>query len=341
MFSFIKRLLFNQQKDNEEIDGEKVQSEEDLQNNSIQNSDSLSTLYLVEESVLDLDDEPFIPQSCLLQSGSLISKQVSSSSSDDEDQKIVITHGHLSLDNYEENHNQDINDNNKKIEDDKFQNQSTTFFEYDPSIIGVIPKHQGYIQFTQTINSNKTNNSFSNNKTVISEKTNDTIISKLFVTPSNNKNMLSPDSRSKSVKFGPKKPPSKDLDIGSLSVPRKPILRKQSSSSNDSSRNSKSQILASNYAFLDNSPTFPSKHNLSQQKNKIFMNSSENKGNDIKKTDETVQKESYSKIDLINNGNSDDNDDIVLDEDKFRQINMNFDEEEDTCQIVNFSNIKI
>lgn len=342
MFSFVKRLFFNQQKDNEEIDGEEVQqSEEDFQNNSNQNSDSLSTIYLVEESVLDLDDEPFVPKSRLLQSGSLISNQMSSSSSDDEDQKIVITHGYLSFHNYEENPAQDIFDNNKKIDDSKFQDQNTTFFEYDLSKIGIIPKHEGFLQFTPTIKSNKANNSFSNSKTEISEKTNDTINSKIFVTPSNNKNMLSPDSRSKSVKFGPKKPPSNDLDIGSLSVPKKPILRKQSNSSNDSSKNSKSQILTPNYAFLDNSPTFPSKHNLSQQKNKTSINSNENYGNDIKRSDETVQKGSYSKIDLINNINNDDNDDIVLDEDKFRQNNTIFDEEEDACQIIEFSNIKI
>lgn len=220
-------------------------------------SDLTSTLYLDDESFIDSDDDkPFVPQSRILLQKRLIRTEPSSDSSDSDEEKIQIVYGYLTLDDESpkpssatEKKEENIKSNITFVETEKvhFENSnlSSTFFNDEKSFIKEFPEHHGYIEFTPIADkSKKINNSISDmNKYEKAVKTKkDDFESNFFMTPSNKQNVLSP--RSRSVKFGPRKPASEN-NLGPLTVPRKPILRKQS----DSPKSSPTQILDTDFNF--------------------------------------------------------------------------------------------
>ena len=233
MISALKTILnkITKQVDNANkvIEQYDEQSSDELEQNYTESTISSSTLNLVEESIIDFDNQPFIPKSYLLRNESLPSSPLSSDSNDDSSQEIEMFQGHISLDEsqieYASFHNI------SRIENEDLQTEQQSTFYDDESYIKTIPKYHGSIQFTpkkeSLIKTQKLKYDINKKKQEIASKNS-----------KKNSDILkieSPSSASKTVQFGPKLLKNNENDMDLISVPIKTILKKNESPNNNHS----------------------------------------------------------------------------------------------------------
>lgn len=317
MFSFIKRLFFNTQKEKETTDLkiDQVQSDgessEKLSDISYVESQTSSTLYLVEESTFEII-EPYIPKSTPGLYRPSTSYFYSSSQSESSESDIEIVTGYLTFDSDDDKRKSTTNENKTiiKYEQNTFQEDSS---QSDSSTVSI---HEGYLQFTEedkeltkvcSFHSEKPRKAGSNSKEFNNQSDKNPnpkeqfSVSKNFFSPSNTpsndskKKKECPLSQSKTVQFGPQKPSNENEDL----TPRKPILRKQSSDINSKTStqpNSNSIKQSANSKFSKTSSLFD--HSFVENSNSNVFITPKNNKTDISTI--SVAKEKRNKSQIVN-----------------------------------------
>lgn len=347
MFSFIKRLFFNTQKEKETTDLkiDQVQSDgessEKLSDNSYVESQTSSTLYLVEESTFEII-EPYIPKSTPGLYRPSTSYLYSSSQSESSSSDIEIVTGYLTFDSDDDKKKSTTNENKTIIKYDQntFQEESS---QSDSSTVSI---HEGYLQFTEedkeitkvcSFHSEKPRKAGSNSKEFNNQSDKNPnpkeqfSVSKNFFSPSNTpsndskKKNECPLSQSKTVQFGPQKPSNENEDL----TPRKPILRKQSSDINSKTStqpNSNSIKQSANSKFSKTSSLFD--HSFVENSNSnVFITPKNNKTDisTISVAKEKRNKSQIANIDLIQSNDSQEKSKSVLQERNRNLLSTNSD----------------
>lgn len=336
MFSFIKRLFFNTQKEKETTDLkiDQVQSDgessEKLSDISYVEPQTSSTLYLVEESTFEII-EPYIPKSTPGLYRPSTSYFYSSSQSESSESDIEIVTGYLTFDSDDDKKKSTTNENKTiiKYEQNTFQEDSS---QSDSSTVSI---HEGYLQFTEedkeltkvcSFHSEKPRKAGSNSKEFNNQSDKNPnpkeqfSVSKNFFSPSNTpsndskKKKECPLSQSKTVQFGPQKPSNENEDL----TPRKPILRKQSSDINSKTStqpNSNSIKQSANSKFSKTSSLFD--HSFVENSNSNVFITPKNNKTDISTISVAKEKRNKSQIvniDLIQSNDSQEKSKSVLQE---------------------------